>query len=47
MRGGQANCNWSNEAINGAASEQPESQVGHLTEEKNSTRVTQSQEKKK
>ena len=33
MCGGQANGNQANEAVNGAASEEPEKQVGHLTED--------------
>ena len=33
MRGGQANGNQSNEAVNGAASEESQSQVDLLTEE--------------
>ena len=33
MRGGQANRNHLNEAVNGVASEDPKKQVGHLTED--------------
>ena len=33
MRAGQANRNHLNEAVNGAASEEPETQVRHLTEQ--------------
>ena len=41
MRGGQANGNHSNEPVNGAASEEPESQVGLLTEESAKQRLAE------
>ena len=41
MRGGQANRNHSNEAVNGAASEEPETQVRHLTEQMERQRMAE------
>ena len=41
MRGGQANRNHSNEAVNGAASKEPETQVRHLTEQMERQRMAE------